>query len=174
MRSIAELLELLKQSFMENDGYVNGLCLEICFMEIDNKLSTRETNLLERHLEINLPNSNHALSWPKGDIQSRINWLNKEIKIEKMDRDIIELLELLINSYSDNRNTHERIGLCYETARMFDNRIISGKEYRKIKTHLMLELPEPMFLLSWEEGRIEPRRKWVDQQIKKLKDEKSV
>ena len=174
MRDIAELLELLKQSFMENDGYVNGLCLEICFMEIDNKLSTKETNLLERHLEIYLPNSNHALSWPKGDIKSRIDWLDNEIKIEKMDRDIIELLELLINSYSDNRNTHQRIGLCYETGNMLSNRVISKKEYTKIKAHLMFELPEPIFLLSWEEGRIEPRRKWVDQQIKKLKDEKSV
>lgn len=83
MRTIHELLVLLKEHYIEEDC-APGLCHVIENMTNDKIISPIEYIILTRYLYANLPKNrkNDLYYWKKYQKRWRIYWLNKHIAIQ--------------------------------------------------------------------------------------------
>ena len=87
MRTIHELLIVLRDnSRVSRDGkYIDsGLCREVDFLHINDTIDLYETKLLNSYFRNNFPIKDlDMFSWPRGQWQPRLEWLNKHIELTK-------------------------------------------------------------------------------------------
>lgn len=100
-RDIKELLELLREYIIKQDGTFIGMCAEIIEMNKRGFITEGERFLLKRYLTKNKPvSTRNVYWWPAGFKTPRINWLDEEIiKLERREQSKITRLKRYIKTY---------------------------------------------------------------------------
>jgi hypothetical protein len=80
----ATTIELFEVLLENKQLFKNGLCVWI--MEVMNKdlITYKEYKLLRSYLKENLPRTINLFSWEPGLISPRVQWINKQIWINKL------------------------------------------------------------------------------------------
>jgi len=91
-------------------------------------------------------------------------------------RSIKELLQIILDHVDQVRHTE---GLCSLASQLYNDVEIIQEEEDVIRKYFGQNLPEHKYkgvyltdelLYSWPPGKVEPRRQWLEEQIKKLKE----
>ena len=85
--------------------------------------------------------------------------------METTERTIHELPIIM----RDNFDEYFEMGLCWLNIHLFGAHLYSYEEYDKMKRYIREYRPNKKNSWSWEAGQFEPRKKWIDKQIKLTK-----
>lgn len=96
MRTIKELLVILRDYVIETDNFDSGLCIAKWDLYLEKKITLKELELLTDYLDENIPLTFNVIIsrildsdfrqpvvchwWAVGKKEPRIKWLNKHIK----------------------------------------------------------------------------------------------
>lgn len=82
MKSINELLVLLKEEIVANSSFSYGMCGSITNLEDSRSITAEEVINLRNYLRKNSPTSvMDAFWWISGDKEPRLKWLDEHIKL---------------------------------------------------------------------------------------------
>jgi len=82
MRTIKELLILLREEMVKQFHPISDgcICYVLANMRGNNMISPEEYKETENYLEMQRPNDRHAFWWPYGELEPRLEFLDKLIK----------------------------------------------------------------------------------------------
>jgi hypothetical protein len=178
-RSKKQLLEILLLN--EEPLLVAGLCWSTYKLFIKKIINVKEFKYLSNFIENNRPKGgsphfdpdqvNSAFYWPQGQWKPRKLWLEDLIKYQR------PIKELLCLTLTHGKQYIEYGGLCVVIVNLMTTEIINKREYKSIMKFVITHKPKPNskhyvemrnHLYFWPQGEWEPRKKWLEDQIKSL------
>jgi hypothetical protein len=145
------------------------------FKYLSTFLSNNRSKFGSPHFDANQVNS--VFYWPQGQWKPRKLWLEDLTQYQRTTKELLSLVLSHGEEYVHNG------GLCLITLRLKDNEMINEREYMSIMNFIVTHKPQPnskhyidmsihtklCHLHFWPIGEWEPRKAWLEDQIKNMK-----
>ena len=187
MRTLSELLKLIKEHYQSLvlNRKQRGLCGTVSDLFSISIITFDEMKVLRVYIDDNCPeNSGHGMYWYDNDwtiavesqenIEKRVKWLDKHIKLnEDGNKSILELLILVQSRYKEyiKESTTLCSGLCGMATISRHRNLINNIEYKTVVEYIRKNRPKDSGSSSYwyntnKEEFIQKRLDWLDDHIK--------